>query len=350
LRGCINTIWIFAEKGLKTGKRIRGDKEMEFTKEMVTYMVGLVIIVSAVVLVGLEKITFDNMILMVSIALSIMGFGSLTPRGTEAKINALLYKFRDYQPMFWFEGNKLVLSIADDMDTEPVKLINKFSKIYGLPVELRKHSRVTLLSGQPDIKAGDAIKPTGKYWEGSLGYSFQQSYYTNAHVLPEEGLTVQHVRTGKVFGVTEWVSKIRTFSRGRYFLSFFGFKLPTNKVDAARIKLLYGMEFKPFNSDLITSVAEGDKIVAFGRTSGYREGEVKNTNVKIILEWPHNGKLAVFEDIIMASLPARPGDSGGPVYLKDTLNIVGLVFAGPQDGSFALIIKASNIHEAEQRT
>jgi hypothetical protein len=323
---------------------------MEFTKEMVTYMVGLIIIVSAVVLVGLDKITFDNMILMISIALSIMGFGSLTPRNVEAKINAILYKFKDYQPMFWFEGNKLVLSIADDMEIEPVKLINRLSKLYGLPVELRKHSRVTLLSATLDLTPGATIKPKGENWEGSLGYSFQQRYYTNAHVLPERGMKVQHVKSGKVFGVTEWVSKIRTFSRKRYFLSFFGFKLPTNKVDAARIKLLADVEFKPFNSDLIITVKEGDKLVAFGRTSGYREGEVKHTNVKIILEWPHNGQLAIFEDIIMASLPARPGDSGGPVYLKDSTIIVGLVFAGPQDGSFALIIKASNIREAEQGT
>jgi hypothetical protein len=87
-------------------------------------------------------------------------------------------------------------------------------------------------------------------------------------------------------------------------------------------------------------------VVAAGRTSGIRKGPVISTDVTIIVQWPHNGKYAIFTDVIKAEFPARPGDSGGPVVCNFDSNIVGLVFAGPQDGSFALVIKASNIEKA----
>jgi hypothetical protein len=315
-------------------------------REVMTYIVGLILIVSAVTLTGLKVISFENSLVLITIGLGVMGFGTFAPRNVEAQLNRILYVFRDLQPIIYFHDNKLVVSVVEG--SEPSKLIKELVKLFGLPVEVEEHGKMVLL-GDVEVSAGDGIRPVGKNWEGSLGYYYNGYYYTNAHVLPEVGMQVQHVKTGMVIGVSNWVSNIKTISWYHLLLSYFGYKLPVNTADAARIKPTAEFTYKLLHgqrNEIDEPVYAGDGLIAGGRTSGVRTGNVESPNVSIIVQWPHNGKYAIFTDVIKADFPARPGDSGGPVVCVVDHNIVGLVFAGPQDGSFALVIKASNIEKA----
>jgi S1-C subfamily serine protease len=314
--------------------------------EVVAYITGLILVVSANVLLGLRVITFENSLVLITIALGVMGFSTFASRNTQTQLNRILYSFRNLQPMVYFRDNKIVVSVVEG--SEPAKLVKELVKLFGLPVEVEEHGKMVLL-GDVEVSAGDGIRPVGKNWEGSLGYYYKGYYYTNAHVLPEVGMQVQHVKTGTVIGVSDWVSNIKTISWYHLLLSYFGYKLPANTVDAARIKPTAEFTYRPLHNQrdqIDDPIGPDDTLVAAGRTSGVREGPVISSGVTIIVQWPHNGKYAIFTDVIKAEFPARPGDSGGPVVCNFDSNIVGLVFAGPQDGSFALVIKASNIEKA----
>lgn len=70
----------------------------------------------------------------------------------------------------------------------------------------------------------------------------------------------------------------------------------------------------------------GQLIKKYGRTTRFTEGEVLQTDATIQVDYG-NGRLATFEDQIIASAMSQGGDSGSAVLNKNN-EVIGLLFAG----------------------
>ena len=313
-------------------------------RELVSYITGLILVLSGVVLLGLRVITFENTLILVGIGLGVMGFGQFTPRDTEKQLNRLMYKFRHLEPVLSFENQKLVVSVLEG--TVPDKFVKELGKLlYGWNIVVKTHKPLKLL----DVKEGGGIRPRNKNWVGSLGYYYRGYFTTNAHVVPEVGMDVLEEKTGELIGRSVWVSNIKTISYLDIILSYlFGRPLPSNKTDAALIKPAHDLrwaKFQDYHDILEENINTGDSVVSSGRTSGLRTGLVKSVSTSAILLWPHNRRYALFTDVVGVEMPSRPGDSGSPVIMEVNRTIAGIVFAGTEDGSLSLVVKAGNIEK-----
>jgi hypothetical protein len=90
----------------------------------------------------------------------------------------------------------------------------------------------------------------------------------------------------------------------------------------------------------MAEIKEGDRVYSRGRTSGEREGTVRDVHASAVVEWAP-GKYAIFEDCILLEMETRPGDSGSAV-ISDK-GWVGLVFAGDSSNKIGLAVKAVNV-------
>ena len=77
----------------------------------------------------------------------------------------------------------------------------------------------------------------------------------------------------------------------------------------------------------------GMRIKKSGRTTGLTTGEIEQIDVTVKVQYGE-GKIAVFEDQIMAGKMCAGGDSGSAV-LTDTNYLVGLLFAGSENTMIA---------------
>jgi hypothetical protein len=105
----------------------------------------------------------------------------------------------------------------------------------------------------------------------------------------------------------------------------------TNKVDAAIATPLSDdlvldeiLEIGKPDGDCIATL--GMPLKKFGRTTLFTEGEVLQTDVTVNVQYGE-GKIATFEDQLMAGAMSAGGDSGSAV-LNDDNELVGLLFAG----------------------
>jgi hypothetical protein len=74
------------------------------------------------------------------------------------------------------------------------------------------------------------------------------------------------------------------------------------------------------------------KIVMRGRTSGDSEGVVEDIHFSTVLQYQGVGKVG-FIDQVKCTRYSKGGDSGSIIVDKKSGNIVGLHFAGSEEGS-----------------
>jgi len=262
-----------------------------------------------------------------------------------------------FESYYYRGGKRVTLGPKETKEVEvgegeraEVSLVDAEAEAGYVAVELAKYADSRTEQAMPStvkVKSGDEIKPDDHPWVGSLGVEKAGYLFTNAHVCPHEGEEVYLTRnmTEKVakIGVVEKVAKIRTVSRLDLILSLlFSFKLPANTIDAAAIRPERGVIYEKFREwpDKLAEVKEGDRVYSRGRTSGEREGIVKDIHASAVVEWAP-GKYAVFEDCILLEMPTRPGDSGSAV-VSDK-GWVGLIFAGDSSNRIGLAVKAVNV-------
>jgi hypothetical protein len=112
-----------------------------------------------------------------------------------------------------------------------------------------------------------------------------------------------------------------------------------NHVDAALAKVDAGFidkldfSIRGLKTPLRTIAPVRDmKIVLRGRTSGDSEGVVEDVHFSIVLPYPGVGKIG-FINQVKCSRYSKPGDSGSLIVDKKSGKIVGLHFAGSNEGS-----------------
>jgi hypothetical protein len=261
-----------------------------------------------------------------------------------------------FESQYYRGGRRIILGPRETKEVElqegeraEVSLVDAEAEAGYIAVELAKYAdnKTDQMMHSVRVKSGDEIKPNDKPWVGSLGVEKAGYFFTNAHVCPNEGEEVYLTRnmTEKVakIGTVERVARIRTVSRLDLLLSWLlNLKLPANTVDAAAIRPERGVVYEKFREwpDRIAEVREGDKVYSRGRTSGEREGIVRDVHASAVVEWAP-GKYAIFEDCILLEMLTQPGDSGSAV-VSDK-GWVGLIFAGDPSNRIGLAVKAVNV-------
>jgi hypothetical protein len=261
-----------------------------------------------------------------------------------------------FEGQFWKDGARMTLKPKETREVRlreneraEVSIVDAEAEAGYITAELAKYADNKTEQAMPSpvrVRSGDEIKPDDHPWVGSLGVEKAGYLFTNAHVCPHENeevfLTIGGQKVRKI-GVVEKVAKIRTVSKLDLLLSMlFGIKLPTNTVDAAAIRPDRGVVYEKFREwpDRVAEVREGDVVYSRGRTSGEREGIVRNAHASAVVEWSP-GKYAIFEDCVLIEMPTRPGDSGSAVV--NDKGWVGLIFAGDTSNKIGLAVKGVNV-------
>ncbi len=123
--------------------------------------------------------------------------------------------------------------------------------------------------------------------------------------------------------------------------------LATNLVDAAIAKPIYpnnvirdvlGIQTPRGHKE----VELGDAVIKSGRTTGVTRGKV--TQVDATLQIMYGNNIAVFEQQIVTDAECGGGDSGSIVLADDgSGDVVGLLFAGSQDGKVMIMCRIQNV-------
>lgn len=92
----------------------------------------------------------------------------------------------------------------------------------------------------------------------------------------------------------------------------------------------------------IGSVAPDALVRKEGRTTGVTEGPVLATDADVVVTL--NEERYIFTGQILAEMHSGPGDSGSPVLDVDN-NLVGLLFAGTEDGTISVANKIDHVLE-----
>jgi len=161
---------------------------------------------------------------------------------------------------------------------------------------------------------------------------------SNSHVLAKSGkgkpgddiIYPGEVDTSGKRQIVASLAHVLPFKAGNDFL---------NRVDAAlaevRAEFIDEIDFsiRGAKSPLATTdPVRGMKIVMRGRTSGNSEGVVDDVHFSVILPYPGIGKVG-FIDQVKCTRYSKPGDSGSIIVDNKSGKIVGLHFAGSDDGS-----------------
>jgi len=262
-----------------------------------------------------------------------------------------------FESYYYRGGKRVTLGPRETKEVEieegeraEVSLADAEAEAGYVAVELAKYADNRTDQMMPSavrVKSGDEIKPDNHPWVGSLGIEKGGFLFTNAHVCPHEGeevyLTRNMMEKVAKIGTVERVAEIRTVSKLDLVLSaLFNVKLPVNTVDAAAIRPEPNVIYEKFREwpDRLAEVKEGDRVYSRGRTSGEREGIVRDVHASAVVEWAP-GKYAIFEDCILLEMPTRPGDSGSAV-VSDK-GWVGLIFAGDSSNRIGLAVKGVNV-------
>jgi S1-C subfamily serine protease len=262
-----------------------------------------------------------------------------------------------FETYYYRGGRRIMLGPRETKEVEveegeraEVSVVEAEAEAGYIVAELAKYAENKTEGSMPSavrVRSGDEIKPDGRPWVGSLGVEKAGYLLTNAHVCPNEGEEVYLTRnmTEKIakIGKVERVARIRTVSRLDILLSaLFGFRLPANTVDVAAIRPEPNVVYEKFREwpDRMAEVQPGDRVYSRGRTSGEREGTVRDVHASAVVEWAP-GKYAIFEDCILLEMLTQPGDSGSAV-VSDK-GWVGLIFAGDSSNRIGLAVKAVNV-------
>ncbi|MCG2616814.1 S1 family peptidase [Terrimonas sp. NA20] len=113
-----------------------------------------------------------------------------------------------------------------------------------------------------------------------------------------------------------------------------------NRMDAAIAEIMPGLSHEyGFGKKKITGVTEpvnGMKVEKLGRSTGLTKGRITTRNLDIQVDF--GGKAVEFIDQFevkgnRGTMFCDSGDSGALIYVKETMNAVGLLFAGTNDGT-----------------
>ncbi|NEU58617.1 S46 family peptidase [Halorussus sp. MSC15.2] len=86
---------------------------------------------------------------------------------------------------------------------------------------------------------------------------------------------------------------------------------------------------------------KGDTVVKTGRTTGVSTGEVKATSASVRVQYGDDLGAVTLRDLVVTSDISDGGDSGSPVFLKASGELLGEVFAGSD--SVSVLCKAANV-------
>ncbi|KGM98500.1 serine protease [Clostridium botulinum] len=117
------------------------------------------------------------------------------------------------------------------------------------------------------------------------------------------------------------------------------FSKPVNTVDAAVAKVsdisLVSTTMAIVGKDVkqIAPPKIGEKVFKVGRTTGYTEGHITETDVTQIID--SSGKKALFKDQIAADVKSDKGDSGS-VLLNENMNPIGLLMGTSQSTVYSV--------------
>ena len=334
-----------------------------------TFFVALILVIGAFVLMGLKIITFEQGMSIITLGVG-LALGRYVDVGIEYLILRLCWRWNWYRQRFlgrfasWFtnlitsmawDGEKLLIGINKEFEKmekyEADFLDNLKDSIRGLlpsflrdKVEFFIEEEIVFVGDADVVYEGDGITPEHRKWAGSLGFAIGDKIaFTNKHVIPEVGMKVLTEKDGKVIGECIKTVKWKSPSIWDWILWFFlGVPLPSNKVDASKIKLSEGIVVgRYFHSfEKVVEPKRGMKTYKRSRTTGVTEGEVKLESATINVNMG-DGRILTFTDVFSFSNETKPGDSGSPVKSAD--GILGLTFAGHPSGGDGYGIKAKNI-------
>lgn len=83
----------------------------------------------------------------------------------------------------------------------------------------------------------------------------------------------------------------------------------------------------------------GERLKISGRTSGIRSGVITGLYTTASIAVNVEGGVYLFSDLILTSAMSSAGDSGAPVVTDDG-RLVGMVFAGSNEATFVMPIRA----------
>lgn len=202
-------------------------------------------------------------------------------------------------------------------------------------VEMLQAKKLALQSGYSighhKITAGTLgaiVRKGGKYF-----------VLSNSHVLANSGKGIigdAILYPGHADGGTMATSAAATLSE---FIAFDTSGDQVNRVDAAIAEMnstfLEKMNISIYKakSPLKTIAAKrGMKVTKSGRTTGKTTGEVLDVNFRFVITYPGVGKVG-FIDQVLCSRYTEPGDSGSIIVDVASGRIVGMHFAGANNGS-----------------
>jgi hypothetical protein len=203
-------------------------------------------------------------------------------------------------------------------------LVKKAGEIYIL-------SNNHVIANSNDAEQGDAILQPGTADGGDPDEDAIAALSDFVPIYFEEsgGGSGGFCRTAEV--VTSVLNKVASLFGRRSRFSYYRTQQQSNRVDAAIAR--------PINDELVTpeileigepgGIVEGNlgmDVMKSGRTTGLTTGTIQQIDVSVRVNFGP-GRVALFEDQLMAGDMSQPGDSGS-VVLDDQKRMVGLLFAG----------------------
>lgn len=123
-----------------------------------------------------------------------------------------------------------------------------------------------------------------------------------------------------------------------------------NEIDAAIARIDSGISMRnipmgttrQFNSTT-SGFGVDDEVVVYGRTTGMSQGLIVNESLSVHLDYSKQGFAGAlaFHNIVQATYPSEGGDSGAPVILARSGELIGMHIAG--DDSFGYFCKIERV-------
>lgn len=198
-----------------------------------------------------------------------------------------------------------------------------------------------VLANENKAKIGDEILQPGPYDGGKI----PNDVVAKLSKFVEIKFPASECPLAKIIvKILNFIAKI--FRRKTRF-SFYSIELPENEVDCAIAEPI--VEASPEILEIgipkgSAKVKEGEKVKKSGRTTGLTEGIVIDDDATIIVSYGEKEALFIHQILVQGENIARGGDSGSAVLNEDGY-VVGLLFAGSEDGNLAIV---NHIYKVEE--
>jgi hypothetical protein len=198
-----------------------------------------------------------------------------------------------------------------------------------------------VLANENDAKVGDEILQPGPYDGGKIPDDVCAKLSKFIEIkFPEAKCSISDIAK-KILNFIWWLGR----SKLRWV--YYTIELPENEVDCAIAEPI--IEASPEILEIgipkgSARVKEGEKVKKSGRTTGLTEGIVISDDASVRVQYSKGEALFEHQIFIQGENIARGGDSGSLVLNEDNY-VVGLIFAGSQDGSLGI---ANHIYKVEE--